>query len=99
MVLTGSIVLCGRGDGDGSRAFSGALSQLTIFDVALSAQDVAALYSVVDDSGAAASAGETAQASCRGLLPGLSLSSNKSDGVQRSAFAVYRCTAVREEVL
>ncbi|KAL6748684.1 hypothetical protein V8C86DRAFT_3146463, partial [Haematococcus lacustris] len=45
--LTGPISLCGRADGDPNRGFPGWLSQLMVFDIALTPDDVAAMYNVV----------------------------------------------------
>ena len=44
MRLDGPITLCGRVDGDPSRRFTGALSQLALFDQTLSEEEVLQLY-------------------------------------------------------
>jgi hypothetical protein len=42
--LDGPITLCGRVDGDPGRRFTGAMSQLVLFDQALAATEVWQLY-------------------------------------------------------
>ena len=47
MNLTGNIILCGRSEGDAARGYDGQLAELTIFDSALTATQIEALYYTV----------------------------------------------------
>ena len=47
MDLSGNIVLCGRTEGDAARGYDGQLAELTIFDSALTATQIQALYYTV----------------------------------------------------
>ena len=47
MNIDGSIVLCGRSDGDNARGYSGQLAELAIWDESLSEAAVAKIYSAV----------------------------------------------------
>jgi hypothetical protein len=64
-VSVGRIVLCGRSDADISRSFTGRLTQLLVFDRALTASDVQRVYLAAQP----------------GFTPGGSMSSSSSSGV------------------
>ena len=51
MNLTGNIILCGRLEGDAARGYDGQLAELTIFDSALTAPQIEALYYAVSTLG------------------------------------------------
>jgi hypothetical protein len=62
-VLDQPLRLCGRADGDPSRSYEGALSQLALFDRALGPLDVLALYTkVAERSSSSGGSGGPAQA-------------------------------------
>lgn len=46
-VQNGTIYLCGRSDGDGSRSFSGSVSHVGLWDTVLSATQILNLYKTV----------------------------------------------------